>query len=135
MRADNAAGFSLMEVLVAIAILGVALSALVPLLAMCAASNAASNDATNASVLAADKMEALRSLAFDDPGMARSPPGSLDADLTGYFDTIDARFVRRWSIDPLPANPDDGVVVQVIVRPVTGRGEVRLAGVRLRSAP
>jgi type II secretory pathway pseudopilin PulG len=74
-------------------------------------------------------------LAEDPPddsglGLNPSPPGTLDSNTAGYVDFIDqfgryvgtgtntppnAVYVRRWSIEPLPTNPNNTLVLQVFV--------------------
>lgn len=94
-------------------------------------------------------------------GLRASPIDALARDTPGYVDYLDATgrwvgggaaappaavFVRRWSIQPLAADPLDTLVIQVLVLPVTqarraraqpgrGPGEVLLASVRTRTAP
>lgn len=66
-------------------------------------------------------------------GLNPSPSDSLETNRTGYFDYLDsggvwagtggakpanATFVRRWSIYPLPTNPNNTLVLQVLVSPV-----------------
>ena len=63
-------------------------------------------------------------------GLAASPPGSLGADCPGYVDYVDelgrwagagpsppgkAVYTRRWSIEPLPADPANTLVLRVVV--------------------
>lgn len=65
-------------------------------------------------------------------GLSPSPAGSLDQNTPGFVDYVDALgnwvgtgatppagtvYVRRWSIEPLPANPNDTLVLQVRVIP------------------
>jgi len=128
-------GFSLIEVLVAAAIIVVTTTTVASLVTRSAVMNEVSNDVTRASLLASDKMEQLRALPFDDPALAASPPGSLDVDVEGYSDTIDARYGRRWSIEPLPADPAAAIVIQVVVTPLRGPGQARIVTVRARHAP
>jgi len=53
-----------------------------------------------------------------------------------------ARYVRRWAVIPLPEDPDDSLVLQVIVLPVRNARErrsaaaadVRLVSVKTRRA-
>ena len=67
-------------------------------------------------------------------GLAASPGDSLDRNAAGYFDFVDAggtwcgsgstppaqaRFVRRWAIQPVPADPDDTLLLSVLVAPVS----------------
>ena len=111
-------GFSLVEVLVASTILIVGLVALAQLFIVATASNISSRHVTYATVLAAQKLEELRSL----PSAQQSDLGSVD-EIGEYW--------RRWSIDPLPAEPGNAVVIQVLVGHRSGgsRGEARLVTV------
>jgi prepilin-type N-terminal cleavage/methylation domain-containing protein len=154
-------GFSLVEVLVATAILSVALAALAPLFAMATDANARAKATTFASVLASEKLEQLRGLTWGfDPlglplsdtttdltvvpetptggtGLGPSPPGTLAANTSGYCDFLDASgrslgggttppagtvYIRRWSVEPLPTNPNNTLVLQVLVTRLRHRG-------------
>src|SRR5687768_878657 len=74
-----------------------------------------------------------------DPGTASgsglnpSPVDSLSSNTTGYVDFLDAHgaflstgtttpanavYIRRWSIQPLPTNPNNTLILQVFVTPV-----------------
>jgi type II secretory pathway pseudopilin PulG len=70
-------------------------------------------------------------------GLSASPGNTLRANTAGYVDYLDANgqalgggadppagalYVRRWSIEPLPANPSNTLVLQVFVFRVDGRG-------------
>jgi len=63
-------------------------------------------------------------------GLSPSPADALSRNTAGYCDFVDANgrslgggttppagaaFVRRWSIEPLSANPDHTIVIQVLV--------------------
>ena len=65
-------------------------------------------------------------------GLGPSPPGSLDTNTPGYVDYLDGRgrwigtgatppagatYIRRWHIEPLPADPDT-LVLRVLVTTV-----------------
>ena len=131
----NARGFSLIETVVAVSILTVALSSLLYLFVMSAAANADARRATFASVLAGQKMEELRS-----QGANLLPQGiaSLSDNVDGLCDFLDEYgrslgsgatppsgtvYVRRWSIESLPSDPANTLVLQVIVmRPVLRGG-------------
>jgi hypothetical protein len=71
-------------------------------------------------------------------GLTPSPATALDANTPGYVDYLDANgvwvgtggtapagavYIRRWAIQPLPANPNDTLVFQVVV--VSVRRELR----------
>lgn len=66
-------------------------------------------------------------------GLNPSPANSLDANTLRYVDYLDAKgvwvgtgltpppqamFIRRWKIEPLPTNPNNTLVFQVLVTPV-----------------
>jgi prepilin-type N-terminal cleavage/methylation domain-containing protein len=132
-------GFSLLEVLVATTILAVGLAALAHLFAMSTNANKQARATTVATVLAIEKMEQLRGLmwGFDnlgvelaDPRLAVSPSDSLRRNTAGFCDFLDKTgqplaegtdpplstvYVRRWSIERLPADPDNVLVLQVMV--------------------
>jgi prepilin-type N-terminal cleavage/methylation domain-containing protein len=139
-------GFSLLEVLIATTIVATAVAALAQLLVMAAAANAGARSMTLATVIAAQKVEQLRSLAwsFDvngspvsDPGLAASPTDSLRTNRAGFCDFLDrngrslgecaappagAAYLRRWSIEPLPDDPGNVLVLQVLVTQRFNRG-------------
>jgi hypothetical protein len=77
----------------------------------------------------------------DGNGLNPSPAGTLDTNTAGYVDYLDRRgewvgtgatppatavFIRRWSIQPLPTNPNNTLVLQVLVTPI--RREQNLSG-------
>jgi prepilin-type N-terminal cleavage/methylation domain-containing protein len=80
-------------------------------------------------------------------GLQASPEEALRANLDGWVDYVDrfgtkigggaspppdARFIRRWSVAPLPADPANIVVIQVLVTDNRNRGDAdRRPGVRL----
>jgi type II secretory pathway pseudopilin PulG len=66
-------------------------------------------------------------------GLNPSPTSSLDENTPGFVDYLDgrgqwlgtgatpsaaAKFIRRWSIQPLPTNPNNTLVLQVLVTTV-----------------
>ena len=70
-------------------------------------------------------------------GLNPSPVDSLEQNTPGYVDFLDAHgqyvgtgatppgtvaFVRRWSIRPLPTNPNNTLVLQVLVTPIANEG-------------
>jgi prepilin-type N-terminal cleavage/methylation domain-containing protein len=115
-------GFSLIEVLMATTVLALALATLAHLFVSTTGINDRSRGATTATLLAVEKMEQLRT----EPMPAASVIGE-DAPLN-------ATYLRRWTIDPLPAHPTDTVVVQVVVTRVGGIGDVCMTTVRTRKA-
>lgn len=136
----SARGFSLIEVLVATTVMVVGVATLAQLFALALNANAAASQTTMVTVLAQQKMEQLRAEPFDLP---RSPPDALTRDTPGFCDLVDGVYVRRWSVETLPSNPDT-LVFQVLVtharvrasfvghRASRGPGEVRLLSMKTR---
>jgi len=131
-------GFTTIEALVALAILVTALVSLGQVVVGATRATVVSAATSTAVLLAVDKMEQLRAMAWtvdaigrpvSDAGLAPSPVDALDRDAAGYADAPEG-YVRRWSIRPLPGLPDTlALQVRVIAR--TG-ADVRLATVRTR---
>lgn len=76
-------------------------------------------------------------------GLSPSPSGTLNANTNGYVDYIDqfgnilgggtgvrvgTVYIRRWSIDPLPTNPNNTIVIQVMVTRSQSRGTADQTG-------
>ena len=136
----KAEGFSLIEVVVATAVLIAAMAGVARLFAISIDRRDAAAVATVASILAGQKLEELRDVAaLASP----SPDGSLDVDMPPYVDLVVAQglsatdtaarrpspiFTRRWSIAPVPGG--GAVVLRVVVTP----GDARLVTVRTRRA-
>ena len=182
---SSAAGFSLIEVLVATLLLAMALASLAQLFAVSTTSNMGARTTTFTAVLAQQKLEELRALTwgFDTQGLpisdistntavspetptggtglAPSPGGTLGSNVNGYVDYVDqfgnklgggaappqnTVYVRRWSVEPLPSNPNNTVILQVLVFKNRDRGtaddgagkvmpeEARLVTVKTRKA-
>ena len=84
-------------------------------------------------------------------GLNPSPSDSLESNQTNFVDYLDAHgqyvgtgtsipaeavFVRRWSIQPLPTNPNNTLILQVLVTPVVNERLRRAsAGSTLRRLP
>jgi type II secretory pathway pseudopilin PulG len=150
---NSESGFSLVETLVATAILATSLVSLAQLFVVATKSNAVAKNGGMTMILAQQKMEQLRGLTwgFDvvglpisdtttdtakapetagGTGLLPSPANSLWANTDGYVDYISATgqslgggtavptgtaYIRRWSIDPLPTNPNNTLIIQVLV--------------------
>ena len=181
----STSGFSLVETMVATSLLATAVVTLAQLFALSTRTNVASHNTTYAAVLAEQKMEELRALAwgFDTQGLPisdtgtntavtpptatggtglkPSPTSALQENTSGYVDYIDgygnklgtganppesAIYTRRWSVTPLPTNPNNTLVIQVLVTRNNDRGqanqgnvgrlpeEARMISVRTRKA-
>jgi prepilin-type N-terminal cleavage/methylation domain-containing protein len=70
----------------------------------------------------------------DGSGLNPSPSDALEQNTAGFVDFLDgggswvgtgstppatAVYIRRWSVQPLPTNPNNTLVIQVLVTPVT----------------
>jgi type II secretory pathway pseudopilin PulG len=82
------------------------------------------------------------------PGLSPSPPGALNRNTPGYCDFLDtagqpvaptippaglpvampsgATYARRWTVEPLPTNPNNTVILQVLVTTTRDRGSADL---------
>lgn len=162
-------GFSLVEVMFAMAILMAVALGVAQLFATATKRNLDAKGQTSTAALAAQKMEQLRGLTwgFDtaglglplsdtttnlsvDPptntggGLNPSPDGTIQNSTPGYVDYLDqfgawvgtgatpplnAYYIRRWSIEPLPTNPNNTLVLQVLVTTVrTEKSRAAAAG-------
>lgn len=148
-------GFSLIEVVVSMAILTVVSLGVAQLFAASTKANIIARGQTSTMALAQQKMEQIRSLTWgfdangeglpvsdtstnlsvypmtkDGTGLDPSPWDSMEQNTPGYVDFVDAGgnwvgtgktapgdavYVRRWSIQPLPTNPNNTLVIQVMV--------------------
>ena len=82
-------------------------------------------------------------------GLNPSPPSSLDSNTDGYVDFLDkrgqwvgtgstppptAQYIRRWNIRPLPTNPNNTLILQVLVTTVHRESQQSGTGPRTRQA-
>lgn len=107
----------LVEVLIAAALLAGVCASLPAAFAGAVRANLAAGDTTWTVVLAAQKIEELRSEPFPGPGIDES------------FDLLDARgepidgprstpaYLRTWRTEPAPFAPDQTIVITVVVSP------------------
>ncbi len=91
---------SLLEALVAPAILATALLSLTQVIAMATAATAAAGRATHAALLASQKIEELR---------------AAGAPLEGGRDAPESTVVREWLVAPLSVDPDRLSLIHVVV--------------------
>ena len=135
----NTRGFTLVETVIAISITAVALTALAQLFLIASQANADAGRSSFASVLATQKIEQLRSLGAD---LVQQGQPSLSSNTSGACDFLDAYgqllgagtnpppgtvYIRRWSVEPIPSDPDT-FVVQVAVFPALRAGGADPAG-------
>jgi prepilin-type N-terminal cleavage/methylation domain-containing protein len=152
------AGFTLIEVIIAMGLLTVVSLGVAQLFAASTRANLAARTRTSTTSMAEQKMEQLRSLTWgfdltgqglpvsdttsnlavypmtqNGSGLNPSPADALEQNTTGFFDYLDAAgtwvgtgatppgtamYLRRWSITPLPTNPNNTLVIQVLVTPL-----------------
>ena len=155
----NNRGFSLIEVIISMALLTSVSLGVAQVFAMSTRMNFVAHGQTSATAMAEQKLEQLRgltwgfdlqgqglplsdttsNLAVTPPtssgfGLNPSPSDSLEQNTPGYVDFLDANgtwvgtgatapgsavYIRRWSITPLPTNPNNTLVLQVLVTPVS----------------
>lgn len=111
-------GFSLLEALVAAAILAAALVSLAQLIAFAVRATAAAGRMTDAALLAAQKVEQLRAGSWGE--------------LQSGIDSPAAGFTRTWTVTPLGADPDYVVVLEVLVR--APGGQTRMVALKAKSS-
>jgi Tfp pilus assembly protein PilV len=111
------AGFSLVEVLIAVLILIVCLAGMAHMLAVSISQYAAVREFSSSLELARAKLEELATLAAQSPSTltAEAADGvSLDADVAGRFDRVTSGVVRRWRVSAGPTPDTIVVTVRVI---------------------
>jgi len=154
----SSAGFSLVEVVIAMGILTAVSLGVAQLFAATGRSNLTARGVTSTTAMAEQKLEQIRSLtwgfdlagqglpltdtstnlavfppALNGSGLNPSPADALEENTPGFVDYLDgngrwvatgltppptAVYIRRWSIEPLPTNPNNTIVIQVLVTPV-----------------
>jgi prepilin-type N-terminal cleavage/methylation domain-containing protein len=90
----NSTGFTLVEVVIALFLMGLGVLAAAPMFMFAMQGNAVGGEKGAASALAVERMELLRSANFS----TLTAGGSLTVSLTGYSDTSDPDFDVRWLI-------------------------------------
>ncbi len=102
-KARIEAGFSLIEVLVALFIAGLVFLMMAQLLGVGVEASRAASDTTKAAALASDRMEELTQSAYEDLVAG----GDINADVGGFSENLDTDadgvddYVRRWEITDL----------------------------------
>jgi prepilin-type N-terminal cleavage/methylation domain-containing protein len=132
----SARGFTLLEVLVALAIVVGVVTASAQLVSMAVRATLLAGTTTTTVVLAQQKLEEI--LSETDRMPIPSPAGALAGNIEGCFDYVDRRghvrgggatpppgsdYLRRWSVDPLAGSGAGTLVVQVLVIGVRSAAE------------
>jgi prepilin-type N-terminal cleavage/methylation domain-containing protein len=120
MRRPVPDGFTLVEVLLAMALMFVGIMAAAPLFVFAMKETAAGADLGSVGAAAVDRMELLRSGDF----YTLAAGGSLTSDVSGHFDASSTRYTVRWQIAD---NASPATVKMISVRTVASRQAMGLA--------
>ncbi len=113
-------GFSLVEVLLALALLFVGVVAAAPMFIFAMKETAAGADLGSVGAAAVDRMELLRASDF----YSLPAGGSLTSDLTGYSDITSSKYAVRWQIVDNASSPTEKTIS---VRAIATRQAIGLA--------
>jgi type II secretory pathway pseudopilin PulG len=173
-RCRDCAGFTLLEILIAAGLVVAIAAGGSHILSVAIRASHNARVRTMASILAAEKLEQLRSLAWSHttttspaisvslsdvttdlsvdpatdagPGLRPAPPGTLDADTAYYVDYLDgagriatgggsppaaAVYIRRWAVRGLDSDPENVLVLTVMVTPRGSSGAASPDAARL----
>ena len=125
----TAGGFTLVEVLVAMFLIGIGVLAAAPMFMYAMQGNAVGGDFGSVGAVAVERMELLRSTNY----ASLTAGGSLTANVTNYFDLSNPEVTQRWSItDNTSPVGTKTITVRVIAnRQVVGeRKDVTLTMIR-----
>ena len=125
------AGFTLLEILVAVFLVGIGLLSVAPMFVYVTKSTASSADLGTVGAAAVQRMEVIRSIPFSDLAAG----GSLTTNNTGFVDTSAPDFVVRWTVtnNATPATRKTIVVRALATRRAVGlQKEIVLTTVRSR---
>lgn len=129
--AADARGFSLVEVLVALFLIGLGVLAAAPMFIYAMQGNATGADFGSVGAIAVERMEQLRSQTF----VNLPAGGSLTVSTNGYSDLSDPDYILRWRITDNAAPPTIKTITvrTIAVRRVVGeRKEITLTTLRGR---
>jgi len=124
-------GFTLVEVLLALALLFVGVVAAAPMFIFAMKETAAGADMGSVGAAAVDRMELLRATDF----YSLTAGGNLASSVSGYSDTANARYTIRWQIVDNGTPPTEktiGVRVVAARQAIGIAKEVTLTSLRAR---
>ncbi len=113
-QARRSGGFSLVEVLIALALMFTGLLAAAPMFIFAMKETAAGADMGSVGAAAVDRMELLRSGDF----YTLTAGGSLSSNVSGYSDAANAAYTLRWQIVD---NANPATVKTISVRVIATR--------------
>lgn len=120
MTRRDCAGFTLLEILVALVLMGLAILAAVPLFVYAMESNQTADDVGRINTLAMQQLEVLRSTDYS----SLTAGGDLDSNLSGFFDDSESEYLVRWVIADGGSPPAKTITVRAIAH-VSSVGEKR----------
>ena len=109
---ESSSGFTLVEVIVALFLIGLGVLAAAPMFMYAIQGNAVGGEKGEAGALAVEQMEILRAADY----VTLSAGGSLTVDTAGYVDTSDPDVTVRWLIVDNTA-PTGSLIISVRVIP------------------
>lgn len=126
-------GFTLIEAVIAAALLTIALVALAELLAVSIRMHQLGRNSTTASRLAQDKFEELMKMNFlTNPAIQVNATDTLASNVTNYFDApANSGYTRRWQVQAGPPNADPNIAAKmrtVTVRLIPANPDLRVGG-------
>lgn len=126
-------GFTLIEAVIAAALLTIALVALAELLAVSIRMHQLGRNSTTASRLAQDKFEELMKMNFlTNPAIQVNATDTLASNVTNYFDApANSGYTRRWRVQAGPPNADPNIAAKmrtVTVRLIPANPDLRVGG-------
>ena len=139
----KAAGFSLIEVLIATAVVAIGVASLAQLIVLSARANRIAATTSVTLLLAEQKMEELLSSPADPSNQSHvdylGPGGASLAVDTVPLPTgtppLGTAYICRWSTTPLADRPGEAIAIQVLVAPwPDAAGQSRLVSVKTRRA-
>lgn len=121
-RQRRESGLTLVEVLVAAVVLGLALLALAPMFTSAVRSNASAYQLTNSTTLAREKLEELSGYPRSDPRLAVLAPNNASGPTTASVGAGSIVGVNVWCQNDLPSwyNPQTGATSTAATRPGVG---------------
>ena len=109
---ESSSGFTLVETIVALFLIGLGVLAAAPMFMYAMQGNAVGGEKGEAGALAVERMETLRGSVYSTLTVG----GSLTVDTTGYVDNSDPDHTVRWLIEA-NTSPTGSMVVTVRVIP------------------
>ncbi len=148
-RLQSDLGFTIVEVLFALALIAIAAAGVANLCGIAIRATHDARDETMATMIAAQKIEQLRSAPWGSGDLSLSPPDTLSTNTSGYADFLDRRgrsvgtgvappldgvYTRRWNVALLPSGGPFARVLRVLVSTTARVAGVRAGGSRARQA-